>query len=125
MILCCKALVACTGVNSIRPQQSAKFQRLYLPNGKTYCYNSCTLLKPIYCNLASDFITRTRHFTHTSATGKTQASTLFLKKTREIGARVSPVFVPVHQVVKVLIGRHPRSVFKQVEIVVLLYKHDV
>jgi hypothetical protein len=28
-------------------------------------------------------------------------------------------------VVKVLIGRHPRSVFKPVEIVVLLYKHDV
>jgi hypothetical protein len=76
-------------------------------------------------NLASDFLTRTRNITYTSATGKTQTPTLFLKNTREIGARVSPVFDPVHQVVKVLIGRHPRSVFKQVEIVVLLYKRDV
>jgi hypothetical protein len=102
-----------------------KLNVCYLPNGKMYWYISCTLLKPIYYNLASDFITRSRHCTHTSATWKTQTPVLFLKKTSETGTRVSPVFVSVHQVAKVLIGRHPWSIFKQVEIVVLLYKHDV
>jgi hypothetical protein len=64
-------------------------------------------------------------FAHTSETGKTQTPTLFLRRQEKQGIRVSPIFVPVHQVVKVLIGRHPRSVFKQVEIVVLLHKHGV